>query len=179
MPSKRPPWGLLAEYASPAAIYEACEKVRDAGYKRWDSYTPFPVHGLDKAMGLKSSKLPFIVLAGAIIGGTSGMALQYWTSVVDYPWVVSGKPMFSWPAFLPVTFELTVLCGALGAVLGMLGLNKLPQYYHSLFHSKRFERVTDDKFFIAIESDDPKFDVDETAAFLREIGAIHVERVKE
>ncbi len=172
-------WGLLAEYATPAAIYEACEKVRDAGYRRWDSYTPFPVHGLDKAMGLPPSRIPFIVAAAGFLGAGAGMLLQYYTSVVDYPWVVSGKPYFSWPAFLPITFELGVLFGAFGAVLGMLGSNRLPQLYHSLFHSKRFERATDDKFFIGIEATDPKFDLEKTAAFLREIGATHVERVKE
>jgi hypothetical protein len=177
--SRTPSWGLLAEYETPAAVYHACEQVREAGYRHWDSYTPFPVHGLDKAMGIKRSRLPFIVLAGALLGGSGGMLLQWWTSAVDYPWVVSGKPFFSWPAFMPVTFELAVLCGALGAVLGMLGLNRLPQYYHSLFHSKRFERVSDDRFFIAIEATDPQFDLEQTAALLRDTGATHVERVKE
>jgi hypothetical protein len=107
------------------------------------------------------------------------MLLQWWTSTVDYPWLVSGKPYFSWPAFFPVTFELAVLFGALGAVLGMFALNRLPQFYHSLFHSRRFERVTDDKFFIAIEATDSMYDLERTAAFLRELGALHVEAVKE
>jgi hypothetical protein len=177
--SRTPPWGLLAEYDTPAAVYHACERVRDAGYSRWDSYTPFPVHGLDKAMGIKRSRLPFFVLFGALVGGGGGMLLQWWTSAVDYPWVVSGKPFFSWPAFMPVTFELAVLFGALGAVLGMLGLNRLPQYHHALFHSKRFERVSDDRFFVAIEASDPKFDLDRTAALLRDTGATHVEQVRE
>lgn len=172
-------WGLLAEFLTPAEILHACERIRDAGYQRWDSYTPFPVHGLDRAMGLRPSRLPFFVLAGALLGGSAGMLLQWWTSTVDYPWLVSGKPFFSWPAFMPVTFELAVLCGALGAVLGMLGLNRLPQFYHPIFHSKRFEQASDDKFFVAIEAADPKFDVERTATFLRELGATHVEAVKE
>lgn len=180
MADSRPhPWGLLAEFSTPASIFHACEQIRDAGYLKWDSYTPFPVHGLDRAMGLRPSRLPFIVLAGALVGGSAGMLLQWWTSVVDYPWLVSGKPLFSWPAFLPVTFELAVLCGALGAVLGMLGLNRLPRYHHPLFHSKRFERSSDDRFFVAIEAADPLFDMERTATLLRELGATHVEAVKE
>ncbi|MCA9523390.1 MAG: DUF3341 domain-containing protein [Myxococcales bacterium] len=172
-------YGALAEFETPHAIFEACKKVRDAGFKYWDSHTPFPVHGLDGAMGMKRSKLPFIVLVMALTGAIGGFGLQTWTSVVDYPWVVSGKPYFSWPAFIPVTFELGVLFGALGAVFGMLGLNKLPQLYHSLFRSKRFERFSDDKFFISIEERDPKFDKAKTVAFLEEIGSTNVELIDE
>ncbi|MFH2008044.1 MAG: DUF3341 domain-containing protein [bacterium] len=177
-PSKAP-FGVLAQFESPQEIFHACERVRDEGYAHWDAHTPFPVHGLENAMGLKRSKLPFIVLVMAFTGAALGMLLQWWVSAVDYPWVVSGKPFFSWPAFLPVTFELAVLFGALGAVLGLFGLCRLPQLYHSLFHSSRFERSTDDKFFISIESSDPKFDPDRTSAFLEELGASHVEVVKQ
>lgn len=172
-------YGALAEFETTHAIFEACKKVRDAGFLHWDSHTPFPVHGLDGAMGMKRSKLPFIVLVLALSGAAGGFLLQTWTSVVDYPWVVSGKPHFSWPAYIPVTFELGVLFGALGAVFGMLGLNKLPQLYHSLFHSKRFERASDDRFFISIEARDPKFDKSKTVAFLKEIGATSVELIDE
>lgn len=174
-----PLYGVLAEFATAPAIYHACEKVRDAGFTRWDAHTPFPVHGLEKAMGLKPSILPWIVLVTGLSGAAGGMLLQWWTSAIDYPLVISGKPFFSWQAFVPVTFELGVLFGALGAVMGMFFLNRLPQYYHSLFRSRRFERVTDDRFFVSIEAADPKFDARKTAQFLQDIGATHVELVEE
>ena len=176
--ARRNIYGLLAQFESPREIYHACEAVRDAGFKNWDAHTPFPVHGLDGAMGMRRSKLPFIVLGAALTGGTLAFALQWWVSVHAQPIVIAGKPLFSWPAFVPVTFELSVLFGAFGAVLGMLGMNKLPQLYHSLFRSERFERVTDDKFFISIEAADPKFDLDQTARLLEELGASHVEVVE-
>jgi hypothetical protein len=171
-------YGVLAQFDTPRDIYHACEHVRDAGFKRWDAHTPFPVHGLDGAMGLRRSKLPWIVLVMALTGASCAMLLQWWVSVQAQPIVIAGKPLFSWQAFVPVTFELSVLFGALGAVLGMLGLNKLPQYYNSLFRSKAFERVTDDRFFISIESTDPKFDAAETVSFLEKLGATHVEIVE-
>ena len=171
-------YGLLAELETPEALYHACEEVRDAGYTRWDAHSPFPVLGLDKAMGLKPSKLPWIVLVMGLIGAAAGVGLQWWVSVKAYPVIVSGKPMFSWQAFVPVAFELMVLFAAVGAVFGMLRLNRLPQLYHALFRSKRFERVTDDGFFISIEATDPKFDVVESASFLTRLGATHVEMVE-
>jgi len=175
---KRAPWGLLAQFETPRDIFRACEKVRDEGFTRWDTHTPFPVHGLEKAMGLSRSKLPFVVAVLGFTGAGLGMLLQWWTSVVDYPLVVGGKPYFSWPAFLPVTFELGVLFGSAGAVLGLLAFCRLPRLHHSLFHSKRFEQFSDDKFFISVEAKDPKFDRQATAAFLEELGATHVEVVK-
>ena len=135
-------FGALAEFATPAELYTACEGVRDAGYTRWDAHTPFPIHGLDRAMGLRASRLPWISLALALGGAVAGMGLQGWVSTIAYPLVISGKPFFSWPAFVPVTFELAVLGGALGAVFGMLALNQLPTFYHPLFHSTRFERAS-------------------------------------
>ena len=170
-------YGLLARFESAEAIYRACEKVRDAGYTRWDSHTPFPVHGLDKAMGLKASRLPWVVLATGLSGATGGMLLQYWVAVHAYALVISGKPLFSWPAFVPVTFELGVLFGALGAVFGMFAFNKLPMHFHPLFTSRTFAAATDDGLFISIESWDPKYDETRTAALLREAGAIEVEVV--
>jgi len=172
-------FGVLAEFGSPAEIYHACEKVRDAGYDNWDAYTPFPVHGLDKAMGLPASKVPWIALGGGLTGCGVALLLQWWTSAVDYKLIIAGKPLFSWPAFVPICFEVMVLFAALGAVLGMFHFNRLPQLYHSLFRSERFERVTDDAFFISIEAIDPKFDADQTAEFLKELGATHVELVEE
>lgn len=177
MPSKH--FGVLAEFSDPTALYRACERVRDAGYSCWDAHSPFPVHGLDKAMGLQPSRLPWIVLGMALMGLGGAFALQSWVHAVDYPLVIAGKPFLSWQAFVPVAFEVTILLGALGAVLGMLHLNRLPRHHHSLFRSKQFERVTDDKFFISIEAADPRFDPEQTERFLEEIGATHVELVRD
>lgn len=174
---KKKKFGLLAEYDSAAAIFHACEKIRDAGYKRWDSYTPFPVHNLDKAMGLRPSVLPFIVFACGMTGAACGMLLQWWTSTIAYPLVIAGKPLFSFQAYVPVTFELGILFSAFGAVFGMLGLNKLPQYYHPLFNIARFTRATDDRFFIAIEATDPKYDLEKTRKLLEGTHAVAVEEV--
>ena len=177
--AQAPIYGALAEFDSAAAIYHACELVRDAGYTKWDAHTPFPVHGLDKAMGLKATPLPWIVLAMGLTGASAGMLMQWWMSAVDYPLVLAGKPLFSWQANVPVAFELMVLFAALGCLFGLLGLTRLPQPYHSLFKSKRFEQVTDDKFFISIEAADPRFNVDATIAMLQSAGATHVETVEE
>jgi hypothetical protein len=170
-------YGVLARFSGPQELYRACERVRDAGYRKWDAHTPFPIHGLDAAMGLRQSGLSWIVLVLGLGGAAGGMLLQWWISAVAYPLVISGKPFFSWPAFVPVTFELGVLGGALGAVFGMFGLNKLPMLHHPLFNSEQFERFSDDGFFISIEAWDRKFDADTTTRFLREIGATDVELV--
>jgi hypothetical protein len=169
------PYGILAEFATPADLHHACERVRDAGFTRWDAHTPFPVHGLEQAMGLRRSPLPWIVLVMGLTGAAVGFLFQWWVHAVAYPLVISGKPFFSWPAFIPITFEVSVLFAALGAVVGMLGLNRLPMHYHPLFRSTVFERVTDDAFFISIESWDPKFDAAATDTLLRSLGARSVE----
>jgi hypothetical protein len=171
-------FGLLAEFSTPAALYHACEKVRDAGYTKWDSHSPFPVHGIEKAMGLKASPLPYVCFAAGMAGAGGAMLLQWWTSTQAYKFVISGKPLFSWPAFVPITFELGVLFGALGAFVGMLAVNQLPRHHHSLFSSERFGRATDDKFFISIESTDPKYDELSTRRFLEHLHADSVERVE-
>jgi len=171
------PWGLLAEFDTAAALYHGCEHVRDAGYSIWDAHSPFPVHGLDKAMGLKRSKLPWIVLASGLTFAAGGFLLQTWVHTTEYPLVISGKPMFSWQAFVPVTFELGVLGGALAAVFGMLGINQLSRHHHPLFTSQRFERVSDDRFFISIESVDPQYDAARTRQLLERAGAVSVEQV--
>ncbi len=170
-------FGALAELPTAQALYEACEKVRDAGFTKWDAHTPFPIHGLDRAMGLKRSRLPFLVLFLGLSGAAGALLMQWWMSAVDYPITYSGKPYFSWPAFVPIVFELGVLCAAFGAVFGMFGFNQLPMLFHPLFHSQRFERASDDKFFISIEAWDPQFDPHRTVEFLRELGADAVELV--
>jgi hypothetical protein len=172
---KGPYYGMLAEFASPGDLYHACEGVRDAGFTRWDAHTPFPVHGLDRAMGLKRSPLPWIVLAAGLTGATLGFVLQAWVHTSAYPLVISGKPYFSWPAFIPITFELSILFAALGAVFGMFGLNRLPMHHHPLFRSKVFERATDDAFFVSIESWDPRFDPSTTRTLLESLGARRVD----
>jgi len=171
-------YGVLAEFSTPGELYRACEKVRDAGYTRWDAHTPFPVHGLDRAMGMKASILPWIVLVMALGGACVGFALQTWVHSSEYPLIISGKPLFAWPAYMPITFELAVLGGALGAVFGMFGLNQLPMHHHPLFQSQRFERFSDDRFFISIESWDAKFEAAATQRFLLSLGAKSVELVQ-
>jgi hypothetical protein len=172
-------WGALAEFDSPAALYKAAERVRDAGFEQWDTHSPFPVHGLEKAMGLKRSMVPLAVLVFGLAGAAAGMGLQWWVATRAYPLVISGKPFFSWPAFVPIMFECGVLGGATGAVLGFLGFSKLPRHHHPLFESKRFERVTDDRFFISIEAADPHFDRSATVQLLERAGALAVELVEE
>jgi hypothetical protein len=171
-------FGLLAEFETPAILYQACEKVRDAGYKRWDAHSPFPVHGLDHAMGLGRSRLPYVTLAFGLIGAVTGFVLQLWANGIAYPIMISGKPLFNWQPYMPITFELGVLFAAISTVVGMLAFNQLPMHFHPLFGSKTFERVTDDGFFISIESWDPKFNSIDTERFLKESGAKRVELVK-
>src|SRR5882672_5632685 len=142
--------GMLAQFETAADLYTACERVRDAGFTKWDAHTPFPVHGLDKAMGLKPSKIPWFCFAMAMLGCGLALLMQWWMNAVDYPFIISGKPIFSWPANIPITFELSVLFCAAGAVLGLLGFCKLPRWYHPLFKSDRFLQATNDKFFISI-----------------------------
>ena len=171
-------FGLLAEYNTPADLYHACEKVRDAGFKRWDAHCPFPVHGLDKAMGLPQSKVPVIVLIGGLLGAAGGMTMEWWMSAVDYKMVISGKPLFSWPAFIPICFALGILGGVFGSVFGMFALNQLPTYFHPLFKSKKFERATDDGFFISIQADDPQYNQEDVKALLENTGAVSIEVIE-
>ena len=172
---RRPPiWGLLAEFESPTALVEAAARVRDAGYKRIDAHTPFPIEELPEALGVKPTILPLLVLCGALVGCVGGYFMQYYASNVAYPLNVGGRPMHSWPMFVPITFELTVLLGGLTAVIGMLALNGLPMPYHPLFNVPRFALATRDRFFLVIEARDRRFDRQETGRFLREIGAREV-----
>jgi hypothetical protein len=170
-------FGALAAFASPRDLYRACERVREAGYTRWDAHSPFPIHGLDRAMGLGRSRIPWVTLVCGLSGALGGFVLQAWANGIAYPLLVSGKPLFNWQPYVPITFELGVLLAALSTVVAMLAVNQLPMLFHPLFNSPRFERVTDDGYFISIESWDPRFDATATPRFLAQLGAMHVELV--
>lgn len=163
--------GVLAEFDSPHAVYHACELTRDAGFRRFDSYTPFPVHGLDKAMGLGPSYLPWFVLIAGSTGAVLAMLTMIWMSAYDYPLNIGGKPTFSIAAFIPITFEVTVLFSGLTSVFGMFILNKLPTFYDPLFNIAKFAKVTDDSFFLMIEARDKKYDQRHVVEFLESAGA--------
>ena len=169
------PYGVMAEFTTPAALLRAAGRLRARGYRNIEAYSPFPIHGLDTALGHGGSKVPWIVLCGAVVGASSGLLLQWWTSAVAYPIRVGGKPYFSVPAFVPITFELGVLFSAFAALLGMLALNRLPQPYHPVFNHSHFRRVTDDRFFLAVESGDPMFNVERAERDLADAGGIHIE----
>lgn len=172
-------WGLMAQYENPAEIFHAAERVRDAGYSKWDCCTPFPVHGLDKAMGAPPSKLPWYVLLIGICGSLFAVAFELWSMGYDYPIIVQGKPLNSLPAYVPVWYEATVLSSCLTVFFGNWVLNRLPQYYHPAFSSKAFARATDDKFFILIEAADSRYDAEKTKALLKDTGASHIEEIED
>ena len=179
---ERAPSVILAEFENAHDVLYAAEKVRDAGYQKWDTHTPFPVHGMDKAMGLGDSRLGWIVITCAITGLTGAVVMMHWMNGVDYPLIIGDKPggaPGTLPSMVPIMFELTVLLSAFGAVFGMLGMNRLPQHNHPVFESDRFRAASDDKFFISIEAGDPKFDVDKTRALLEKAHAAHVEVLEE
>jgi Protein of unknown function (DUF3341) len=164
-------YGVMAQFDSPSTLVAAAREAYDAGYRQINGYSPFPIEELSDAIGFKHTTLPLIVLAGGIIGAVGGFFMQYWMEVIDYPINVGGKPFNSWPAFIPITFECTVLCAAFAAVFGMLALNKLPQPYHPVFNAPNFALATRDSFFLVIESKDPKFDHDEAMRFLKSLEA--------
>ncbi len=159
-------YGLMAEFENPTALVEAAARARHEGYRCMDAYSPFPIEELHEALGGHHTRLPLIVLVGGLTGCIGGYALQYWASAITYPLNVGGKPLHSWPAFIPVTFECTILVAALSAVLGMLALNGLPQLYHPVFNVTRFALASRNRFFLCIEAKDPKFDREGTKQFL-------------
>jgi hypothetical protein len=172
-------YGIMAEFNSPAEVLHAAEKIRDLGFRRWDVFTPFPIHGLDKVMGYRNSMVGWfaLVLGGAAFAQTFG--LLWFTNAFDYPLIVGGKPMFSWPMSFVPSYILMVMGGAIGALIGMLALNQLPRLHHPLLNKKRFELVSRDKFVIVIGAEDKQFSTTETAKLLASLGGAHVDIVED
>ncbi|MEW6235566.1 MAG: DUF3341 domain-containing protein [Candidatus Omnitrophota bacterium] len=171
-------YGFLVEFESAESLREACAKVRDAGYTKWDAHSPLPLHGMDEAMGIRPTILPYFVLIAGLAGLGGAILLQWWTNAHDYPFMISGKPFFSLPANIPIVFELTVLLSAIAAVVSIFALNGLPQWNHPLFSHERFQRATTDRFFIVVEADDPQFDREKTQTFLNALGGAAVDAVE-
>jgi len=169
--------GLMAEYDNATALVDAATKARLAGYRKMDAYSPIPIHEMDEALGLKRTRLPLLVLIGGILGGLGGFSLESWASAIAYPMNVGGRPLISWPQFIPVTFETTVLGAALTCFVGMWALNKLPQPYHPVFNVPAFARASTDRFFLCIEADDASFKHDDTRRFLEGLHPVGVSDV--
>lgn len=174
---RTPIYGLMAEFESAQGLVDAAHKTHAAGYQKIDAYSPFPIEGLAEAIGFTKNRVPLVVLIGGLIGGLSGYLMQYWISAVSYPINVGGKPYHSWPAFIVVTFEMTILFGGLSAVFGMLALNGLPMPYHPVFNVPRFAFATKDRFFLIIFSSDPKYDSTKTRTFLESLGSRFISEV--
>lgn len=178
MESRRSVYGLMAEFDNPTALVNATSRAYEQGYRQMDAYTPFPVEGLSEALRFERTRVPLIVLIGGLAGCFGGFFLQYYIAAIYWPIIVGGRPFNSWPAFIPVTFELTVLCASLTAFLGMLALNGLPRPHHPVFNAPRFELASRDRFFLCIEADDPKFDSSVTRQFLESLEARGVSDVE-
>jgi hypothetical protein len=172
-------YGMMAEYATPADIYHAAEKMRDAGYKHWDVYAPFPIHGIDEAMGLKQPVLPLIAGIIGLTGAALGLFFQYWVTNDAYQIVKQGKPFDSWQPLVPVAFEIGILFTAFTCIVGMLAFNRLPMWYHPLLKKDRFLRVSDDRLVICVESKDPNFDPVKTRKLLESTGGTKVDLIEE
>jgi hypothetical protein len=173
-----PLYGVIAEFETPGDLVHAARKVYEQGYRRINGYSPYPIEELSEAIGFTHTRLPLIVFIGGVLGGLAGFGMQYYMEVIDYPLNVGGKPYNSWPAFIPITFECIVLAAAFSAVLGMLILNKLPQPYHPVFNVPNFAMATRDRFFLAVEANDPKFDHDRVTSLLRDLNALEVSDVE-
>lgn len=173
-----PLYGVIAEFEGPNELVHAARRAYEAGYRRINGYSPYPIEELSEAIGFTRTSLPLIVFIGGVLGGLGGFFLQYWIEVINYPLNVGGKPYNSWPAFIPITFECTVLVAAFSAVLGMLILNKLPQPYHPVFNTPNFALATRDRFFLAVEANDPKFEHGKVVDLLKSLNAIEVSDVE-
>ena len=172
-------YGLLAEFSNPATLMHAAEATHKAGYKHFDTHSPFPIHGMDKAMGLGNSRVGYICLLGGITGLSVATWLQWWTGAIDYPLNISGKPFFAIEPSVPVMFELTILLSAYAAVIGMLAFNGLPRPYNPLFYSENFARASDDAFFLFVATSDDNYDKEKTTAMMKELGALRIEMIKD
>jgi len=172
-------YGIIAAFDTVPVLYHACEQVRDAGYSQWDALTPFPIHGLDAAMGVRRSKVPRFSLAGGITGFCTGMSFIWWANAFEYPLVVGGKPYFSPMFAFPVSYELTILFTAFATIGGMFFLNKLPMHYHPVMKAAQFVRATDDRFYIVIEANDPKFNAAATRELLAKAGGKDIAEIEE
>src|SRR5437588_12970046 len=170
-------YGVMGEFAQPAEIVSAARLARAAGYRYVSAYSPFPIEGLSEALGLSRTSVPLITLIGGLLGGMGGFGLQYWCSAISYPMNIGGRPLNSWPAFIPVTFELTILGASFAAVFGMLALNRLPHPHHPVFNVARFTHASSDRFFVCIEANDPNFHVEKCARLLQEVHAHHITEV--
>jgi len=171
-------YGLMAEFESPSELLEAARRAREDGYVRMDAYTPYPMHELTEALGIRPTRLPWVVLAGGLIGCAAALGMMWFSATIHYPLNVGGRPLASWPMFIPITFELTVLFASLFAVFGMLGMNGLPMPYHPVFNAPRFALASRDRFFLCIEASDPRFDTEKTSRFLANLGARVVSEVE-
>ena len=172
-------YGILARFDSPKSLMHAAEKVRDKGFEKFDCHSPFPIHGMDEAMGLKRSKLGYLIGFMGMSGALFGFGLQSWIHSIEYPMNISGKPFFAYPAYAIITFELMVLFSAIGAVFGMMFFNRIPRFHHPVFYSEKFSDVSSDAFYVSIEVDDPKYEESFVIDFLKDIGGTEIEVLKD
>jgi len=170
-------YGLLAEFETPEELLAAARRAQEEGYRRLDAFTPLPVEGLAEAVGFHHTRLPLLVLLGGLAGCAAGFGMQYYVNVIDFPLNIGGKPFNSWPAFIPITFEMTILGAALATVLGMLALNGLPTPYHPVFNVPRFELASQNKFFLCVKARDARFDLEKTRQFLKGLNAREVSEI--
>ncbi len=172
-------YGLLARFPDPEALITAAEKVTEAGYRQFDAYSPFPIEDLPEAMHLKPSKLPYAVLIGGILGGLTGFGMQWFATVLSLPLNIGGRPLNSWPAYIPITFELTILLAAFGGVIGLFIATRFPQPYHPVFNVEDFRKHgSQDGFYLGIEARDPKFNLEDTRQFLDSLGPMLVSEIE-
>lgn len=177
--TNRKVYGLLAKYETPEDLIRATNRVYEAGFRRFDTYAPYPVEGLPAAMRLRSSYLPLVILAGGIMGGVAGFGMQWFATVVDYPLNIGGRPLFSWPAYIPITFEMIVLTAALLGILGLFAATRFPQPYHPVFNSEDFvKNASTDGFYLGIEAKDPKFKLEQARKLLQESGSVLIDEIE-